>query len=585
MGEAVDAPQRAEAAPPQADGARRLSITVLAGLSLVLGVIVGWRTVVEGLLSQSDAYQRVSRLIASYEAGHILDHIPRDNAGTYIALHWSHLLDAIIVLLALPLVPFVGVVKALHYGGAMIGPLSLFFAALATVVAVERICGQIAHAAVVGAMAIMGPPIIAYGALGQADHHVLMGALAIACPAFAYTRAWDAGEWRTAALGGSLAALGTWVTPEMVPFALFGWATAILCDVEAKGGMDRRTIAFAAAQLIVLVLAFAIDPPAPERFAAEADRLSLPFVELGLLMLAIALLASRFAPRLQGSWPPAILAGAIVIIGLSPWAVLHPELLRGPSGIFSEASQARVWKFISEMRPLNSLQLAFGLGVFPTAALIVTIALMLWRRISPLAVLVAGMVTIVIVFAWLHLRFAVYLHLAAATAIGVVLGAALLRLPAGRPRRIAALAAMFFGVAPFVAMAIVPRDEKIEARGACSIQKAAAALDSQAGRVVLTELNYAPALIYFTRAIAVAGPYHRSEKLIIALLDSWREPVFKDAMPASFAATHAQSVLVCRNDDYPPGSLGAALAAGETPAWLRELPMPAESNFRLLEVR
>ena len=104
-------------------------------------------------------------------------------------------------------------------------------------------------------------------------------------------------------------------------------------------------------------------------------------------------------------------------------------------------------------------------------------------------------------------------------------------------------------------------------------------------KVVLSWTDYVPSLLYFTKVVTVAGPYHRSEKLILAAMDAFEERDFRQSMPASFAATKARAVLVCPGDGFATGSLHQALVKGEPPPWLVERPVDPASSFRLYEVR
>jgi hypothetical protein len=559
-------------------------VTALVGCGIP--VMMGWNTVAEqGLLAQTDAYQRVSRLVASFEAGRLLAHIPRDNAGTVLPLHWTHLLDAVIVVLALPLMPVMSTAKALHYAGAAIGPLSLVAAGLAVVVAVRSVVGPMHRAVVVAVLAMIGPVVLGYSAFGQADHHVLLGALAVLAAGLALRSGESERPVRCAALAGVTGGLGIWVSPELLPFVLFAWAVAILVDVEHEQKIGRRGEGFALGLLACLALALIVDPPTPRWLAAEADRLSRPFVELAVLMSLAAALGRRFAPALPGRWAPALLAGAIAAAAFLPWVWVYPAVLGGPAGVFSPEVQKRVWNHISEMRSLIQPRAILGYALVPTLVLVAGCCLLLWRGLRPLSVLAAVMAAVVVYFAWKHLRFCVYLHIAAAVAVGVMLERAIAVARSGRRRVLVILAAMQFSLLPLIGVVALPDPDAKDPTAACSIPSAAPGLESEAGKVVLTQLNYAPALIYFTRAIAVTGPYHRAEPRIMAVLDTYSAKTFREAKPLSFDATGAQAIMVCKTDTLVAGSFGAALATGTAPSWLVERPLPAESNFRLFDVR
>ena len=240
-----------------------------AGITLVAGNLQG---VFEGKLIDTDSYARVSRIEAMFEAGRVLQYTPRDNSGLNIPLHWTHLLDALILLLMLPLRLFFPLSEALRLGGAAIGPVSTAMVALAAFQAVRLAAGSGRHAITVAVLAAMAPGIVAYGAFGRADHHVVLAAIAVIMPALAYAAgAGGRGLWPAIA-AGALGGLGEWISPEALPFLLVAWGIAGLRDVEAARRVGPRSMALAAGHLAVLALGLLIDPPASGRLAPPSCR-------------------------------------------------------------------------------------------------------------------------------------------------------------------------------------------------------------------------------------------------------------------------------------------------------------------------
>jgi hypothetical protein len=102
---------------------------------------------------------------------------------------------------------------------------------------------------------------------------------------------------------------------------------------------------------------------------------------------------------------------------------------------------------------------------------------------------------------------------------------------------------------------------------------------------VLSSTDHAPVLIHATSVVVVAGPYHRSQRQILAARRALGERDFARTIPASFAATGAEAVLVCPDDGYADGTLGWVLTQRSPPPWLVEKPVDPRANFRLFEVR
>ncbi|HJQ58532.1 MAG TPA: hypothetical protein VJ890_16605 [Vineibacter sp.] len=558
-------------------------VAILAvALSLAGGATGG---AFNGLLIDTDSYTRVSRILASIEAGTILDHVPRDNAGVPIALHWSHLLDAILLLLALPLWPLLGAPDALRLAGAALGPLTAAGAALAAMYAARVLGAATISAFTAGVVAALSHSIMNYGALGRADHHVLLGALGLLAPVLAYADR-TAGFARPAAWGGVASGLGLWLSPEMLPFALLAWAVAIIRDTEADGRFGRRATQYCAALLAVLLLATVIDPPSSGRWAVELDRLSRPFLELAALMTAVTLLA-RLLPTMPVGWPTAIGAGCVALLAIVPWVVMYPAMLHGAEGVFSPEGWTRIWRFNNEMRtPLRAANdIAVSMAV-PTAVLGLAAALLLWRRRRPIDVLAVAGACLVAYLACRYIRLTIYLQLAAAVAAGLVLQHLTGRL-AESVRRLTTISAAFcLALAPFIGGALFrPTGDLDDGGSACDARAVAADLAPFSGKVVLTWLNDAPTVLFFSKVTVAAAPYHRAERRIFDVIDIFTATSFADAPPEALGRTGATAVLVCSIQSFRPGSLGEALAKGQPPAWLAERPVGTASRYRLYVVR
>jgi len=560
-------------------------ILACAAISIVAGNLQG---VFDGKLIDTDSYARVSRIEAMVEAGRALHHTPRDNSGLNIGLHWTHLLDGLILLLSLPLRLFFPLGEALRLAGAAIGPLSTMLVAMAAVQAVRLVAGSGRHAITAAVLAALAPGVVAYGAFGRADHHILLVAIAAIMPALAYAAGSGRRGLAPAIAAGALGGLGEWMSPETLPFLLFAWGVAALRDVEADRRVGPRALALAAGHLVMLGLALLIDPPASGRLAVEVDRLSLPYVELAAGMLVVPSILRRFVPVVASPWLASILAGAVLAVPLIAWAVHYPGVLKGTGGIFSAEAIARIWQHVSEMQPVRSPENLGLMIVLPALVVMLSLGTLLWRRRTPMALLLAAFAVFLLYIGVKHIRFAMYLQLAAVVALGVVIEIVTRREEARAWRLVLVAAWLGLLVGPFALSSALPSDESPERQaGSCDPRTLRRELEPLAGQIVLTPFSDAPEILYFTRAIMVAGPYHRAEKLILTSMDAFDETTFAGtSVPASFAATKARAVLVCIKDRATAGTLWAALKERRPPDWLVERPLlDPKSGYRLYVVR
>ncbi|MCW5746814.1 MAG: hypothetical protein KIT36_11525 [Alphaproteobacteria bacterium] len=559
---------------------------LVALLAVAFAMPVGARLgVMGGLLVDTDSYTRLSRILASLEAGALLDHIPRDNGGIAIALHWTHLLDAVILVLALPLWPILGEAKAVHWAGVALSPLTAAGAAVAAMYAARILSARASSAMTAGVLAALSHSIVNYGTVGRPDHHVLLGGLGILAPILAYARP-AVGPARPALWSGVASGLALWISPEILPFALLAWAVAIVADTETDGRFGRRATDFAGAFLAVLVVAMLIDPPSSGRWSVEMDRLSRPFVELAGLMAAVSL-AARFLPAQRHPWPAAMVAGVVAALAVVPWLLLYPTLLQGAQGVFSAEGWLRIWRTNSEMRSplLAANDIAVSLAV-PLIVLGAAMATLLWHRRRPIDVLALAGTALLVYLACRYIRLTIYLQLGAAVAAALLLDHVASCMPAATRRMAVVVITFCLALAPYIANALVPPipDENSGTDG-CDARAVAPDLAPFAGRVVLTWLNDAPALLYFSKITVAAAPYHRAERRIFDVLDSFAATSFADRAPDALRRTGATAVLVCSTQSFKAGSLGEALAKGQAPAWLSPVPISPSSKYKLYVVR
>ncbi len=458
----------------------------VAAFALAWPILFGWdMVIVHGSLPNPDSFTRVNRILASIEAGHVLSHVPRDNSGIPVPLHWSHLLDVAILALALPLIPHFGLADALRLGGAMIGPLTVAAFSLSAMYAARVATGGWRLAAVAGVSSALGTGALSYGALGRADHHVLLATLATLTLTFAWRARADGA--RPACIAGLVAAMGMWISPEMLPFSLIGWAIVIAGDAVAEGRIGKRATGYALVNLAVLAIALVLDPPAHGLWAPEIDRLSRPFLELAAMMGAASLIASRLVPVSDRTWPAVILGGMVAAAAVLPWVWLYPQLMHGAEGVFSAEGWRRIWADNGEIKsPLGSAASFCFFYAVPLAILAVATAWLLWRRRRPLDVLAAAIVLFTLYLGYRYIRLTIYPQQAAAIALAVMLARATRTMTAGRAAATSAPDRHCAGHAAMVRIDRLQRRQTGRGQMRCAIRCArAGALRRPCGAVAL----------------------------------------------------------------------------------------------------
>jgi hypothetical protein len=513
----------------------------------------------QGDLVNPDAYMRLVRLEDGLRAGQVGYRVAADASGAGTVLHWSHLLDSLLVLLALPGQPWLGWHRALFVAAALCGPLSVWLLGAALVWAVAPLADRrFLWAAPV--VAGLSAPVMTYGALGVAHHHVLLVAGCVFVAGCLGRAA--AGDLVSGWRGGVAAAACLWLTPETMPALLCAFALPVL--YRRRPGARAALALCGAGLAAILFLAWLVDPPDP-RFAAPVDRLSVVYLGLGAAIAAGGM-AIWALPRLRlGPSIGVVLAGAC----LAGWVAAFPDLLRGPAGVLDPATARAFFADIAEMQPVRNAGEA-GLFLLPglvSAALLAAIA---WRRRSlPWAYAAAVCAMAVALTAW-HVRFAAFPAACTAAAMPVLLTrASRLRRPAVRP---AARLATFFACVllpdlPAFAGAMPPP----AAPYACPVRAAQALLAPVAGAVVLTGVNSVPELLYRTRVRTVGSLYHRNAAAYLRLRAAWNSRP-ADQVPAAVRATGAAYILLCPSRapaTAPPATLWDELRANTKPPWLQ----------------
>lgn len=161
----------------------------------------------------------------------------------------------------------------------------------------------------------------------------------------------------------------------------------------------------------------------------------------------------------------------------------------------------------------------------------------------------------------------------------------------------AAILSIFSGVGPQFVASKVPdpkpggRSASVsQANGKCPALASLRPVALQPAGVVLTHVDLGPRLITVTHHKAIAGPYHRNGKDIIAVMRAFRGSA--ENARRTIAERNIDYVLICPNlseatiyRSQAPNGFYVQLVKGQVPAWLDPVELPQGSPFRMWRVR
>ncbi|MBT7943011.1 MAG: hypothetical protein HN719_06605 [Alphaproteobacteria bacterium] len=578
---------------------------VLAVVAFVHGAwwLLGDSVVTQGNLVDSDGYARLVRVLRLVETGGWFDvSLPRANWPLGGSLHWTRPLDVLLILLALPGALFVGFAKALYWAGVLISPLLHGLAALTVTWAARPLIGAGA-AVVAGMLSAVAFGVLGYATIGHADHHVLVGLVAVA--AFGFTlRALLISEnaGGNALRAGLVLAFGVWVGTEVqVTAGLCFGVVAMKWVVEGGAGNLAVNRRMALGFLLGLMAALILER-GPGVLEVQYDRLSIVHVTLGALISG--LWSALGIGHLKGTWTRlavgAVGGGGVVAvlvtlfpkIMISPLNDVAPVLLDIFTSVAEYAPVSDPWHFLvyaggvaiawpwAVARAVQSpaperwgwLWISFGLVVY-------TLFAANWIRWS----LYVGLFSTV---ALAHLMMRVDATLRGLVKVPVLLFIAIGPFTIG-------MAGVAGTVTPSISPAVI-RDAVDGDPRPCPVQSVSRFLNrapwGDQPRMILTSANDGAELLYRTPHRVMGTLHHPNARGII---DSIRilGGTDDERTLAMVRQRQVELVLVCRRwggGAYRAGgrSLYERLLGGDAPGWLMEVPLPEALGraFRLYKV-
>ena len=551
-----------------------------------------------GTLQDPDSYMRLVRIQEALDQGHWFGHVvSRDASGFGIVIHWSHLLDGIILMLSSVLKLMLAPEKALLWAGVITNFLSvgLLGAKCAWAVAplAQRKWLWIAAFGVATAA-----PVVAYAQFGTVTHHVLLFTLAVG--------AWGAGgraafgSVRWGGLAGLFAGIGIWLSPEAMPFGLMAFGAIVLSwAIRPAPRVTLALAAYGSAFLATIAFGLLIDPPHGGRAAPQLDRLSVVFLCLAVIVCAVSWLP-RMLAAIRLSVPARFaVAGLSSMGGAMLWLILFPGYLSGLNGLMTPEEASAFFPSIQEMQPINTASLFAACALPGILAVIAAFGYAQRQRdILPLMLWVfAGLcATVCVTLSLFHVRFSSYAVAGAAMVLPVLLSHAGTSIPQPWRQLVRpGLVAAFLCAPPVLALMLSSKTDGEASRmssayqAQCSMQTLTRMLAPYPGTVVLANVDDGPELLYRTRVKIVGSLYHSGIHGFMLLNAAWAAADL-DHVPDELRTTSAQFVVLCPG--VPPKNMSSGhratlferLDSRDPPAWLHRVAGEPDSGWTLYEV-
>lgn len=515
-------------------------------------------------------------------------------------MHWSRLVDLPIAAGIVVAEPIVGRPGAERFASTLAPLAALLFAMLMASLAAFRLGGK--HSAVLAALFFAGSSQnMPFFAPLRIDHHnwqiaLLMGIVAMLVD--------PAVRSRSGLAAGLMAVAAMMIGLEMLPHIVV--ASAILVAAWCvRPELAPLLRGYGIALAVTTAAAYPAFVPTARWSLVMCDSMSPVYLTALVASGAFAFLLPSLVPL--RTVQRRIIASALCFGGTAlAVVVLFPICAGGPMAAL-DPSFLPILSRISEARSLLSHlhdkpATIFFYGLYPLVG-IVAAAWML--RFAPRPAQFGWILILSLLLATTLLMFMQLRAMSGPNAIAVVAAACLSARLLPRARAIPSMLSRLlatsgiivmltsaFPIFTALAVARLSNDEldNDNSLASCTASATLAPLGALPRGVIVDVFDMGPALLLHTGHSVVAGPYHRTPSMIVDSIRFWRAGDHEArAIAARYGATY---VLGCvgTNDlnsakSEAPQGIWARIEAGQTPAWLERLPLPAGSPLRLYRIK
>jgi hypothetical protein len=510
-----------------------------------------------------------------------------------ISVHWSRLVDLPIAAMILLLQPLVGAQEAARWACAT-APVMAFGAGLyGTMLAVRRLVDKWAFL-LAPAILLCATTTMAMWMPLRVDHHGWqLATLIVAVAGMA-----DPKPLRGGITAGVATALSLTIGLELLPYLALTGALQVLWWTF-DGGQAERLRGYGASLAGGAALGYTAFGSF-DNMQPLCDALT-P-VYLSTLVVAGGIVVALGSIRIEQRWLRMVvmLAAAVVIAG--GYALAWPQCLGRPEHISPELDRIS-FSHIREAKPLyqHGWRIAFPTATLPVIG-VIGAALTLWRERKTARAMPWLLVTLLSLFSALLLLWQTragpgsqLLGVIGATALGWTI-MTWLRRQRLMAVRVIGPAITYLLVSGAFAGVIVNefpqhrsayRKKVSTANRRCPTLPALKPIEALPAQTILTFVDLGPRLIAVTHHDAIAGPYHRAGDAILDVQHSFRSANPETAHDV-MRRHGATLLLICPGmsestvyaSENPKGFY-VQLTKGKVPGWLKPMPLPANSPFKL----
>ncbi|MDH5749086.1 MAG: hypothetical protein OEY85_07225, partial [Rhodospirillales bacterium] len=419
-----------------------------------------------------------------------------------------------------------------------------------------------------------------------------------------------------AVLAGVIHTVGLWVGAEILPWIAAFNAMLCLHWILRGDRTGQAAFQYAAAFAVAAVVLLPVAHPSGNLFSVACDAFSIAFVggavSVFLFWGIIRFLkdhAASYGARLAGTLVAAIAAAAFLFI-------LFPDCRAGPYGQvdhllndlwIAKVGATRSVAFLFRSDPWLTPVWVLG-PLAATCATVWALARSRGRRFS-LWLAISGFVLLSMVMGFSRIRMLAFAQLFAIVPLAWLLG-----LPwhfvgehwLGWRRGVArfALLLLFGPLFWFAGVLMSFQDKAQEHQGAhgapiargCDIQAVSSTLNARPGlgdqpKVIAGFIDFGAKLLFYTPHAVLAGQYHRNNEGNLAVVhlftaedeDTARDIVTRRKVDLVLICTAAPEMKLYKGKTARP-SFVDRLGDGDLPPWLRSLPVPAGTTFKLFQV-
>jgi len=567
------------------------AITVLiANLALGLSSLdVGARELID-----TDGYMRYSRILdlAQSRNSWFDGWIHWSNSPFGHSMHWTRPLDALVLLLATLIAPFVGWSDGVYWAALLTGPIIHLSLAGVVMWGAWRMMSPQA-AALAGWVAGLQPIITGYSLVGRLDHHVLITVLTLAI--FGATLASFPFRLQSATLAGCLSGIALWVSPEALLIIGIS-ATSLAGWWVVRGGPLNILWRWSTAFMVTTVFAGLLELGPANIFAIEYDRISLPYFIIAI-SACISITMAQFVLRRQPRWEQASTSRlaflfSMMVLPVALVVAIFPDLVNGP---FADTPQ-RVWDIwlskVDESQPMGrgDNPISQLLGNLTTPVLGLVSAIVLARRRSGdqkvLWATIAIWLGVLIPVAANSTRLALYPQALAGFPVAALVWSAIMKWGRGSSItrvaiRAGLICAAIFTYAVTAVIAYAIENDNADEAGLhytdCVTTELRDEIDSRlpSNAAILAHIDLGPLLHVTTGRNVIATPHHRNIDGILDAYDIMRLPPAEALLRIENRGIDALIICSPIDDNYlapiPQDSLYQRLVDNDVPPWLEKI--------------